>query len=596
MNNSQFRKLLSDQNGEQPKDAQPKPAHQAFGLKKASLVPMTPRNVKGGIGVDFARQVRERNAALQPTTKFKSSQPRGVKYGEGYTDRAKVRGEADAEEPDSKATRIQALEEQTKLGQISQETFEALRDEITGGDVSTTHLVKGLDRKLLERVRRGEDVLGTGSGGEPSGPPADVDEELDKLGQKEVEAVEKAKAEKKGTMAPPNMRIGMKRSRDEIMAELKAQRQADRQAKAAQEKAALGDRWRKVGEQKSRVEVDSKGREVLITVDEDGTVKKKVRKVAAQPEETKGQVLDPSKPVLGSEAIIPAQPAKPAEEEDSDDGDIFEGVGTEYDPLGGAEEDSDEDSDGEETQASKRPRAEQAASKSPGVPSEDRSESGEASSPPLSETQSTLAPAGKRNYFGDSAKGEEKAFADRFAGIENVLKKAAKLDAPAEDDMGSDEEAQAKRRKRAQMLAQQDRDMEDMDMGFGGSRFDDAEEAEAGDSKVRLSEWKNGDGDDDGDGKAGGKKKRERKSKKRKGDASNMNDIMRVIEGRKAGGNCREPAIAFLHMELTNLLGQVTSRWGASESGNPTTALVRDRLHRTQRSCTIKVNQSRTCM
>ncbi|KAH9819794.1 RED-like protein N-terminal region [Teratosphaeria destructans] len=534
MNNSQFRKLLSDQNGEQSQNAQPKPAHQAFGLKKASLVPMTPRNVKGGIGVDFARQVRERNAALRPTKKFKSSQPRGVKYGEGYTDRAKARGEADAEEPDSKAARIQALEEQMKLGQISQETFEALRDEITGGDVSTTHLVKGLDRRLLERVRRGEDVLGTGSGGEPSGPPADVDDELDKLGQKEVETVEKAKAEKKGTMASPNMIIGMKRSRDEIMAELKAQRQAAKEAKAAQEKATLGDRWRKVGELKSRVEVDCKGREVLITVDEDGTVKKRVRKVAAQPEETKGGVLDPNKPVLGSEAIIPAQAPKPAEEEDSSDGDIFEGVGTEYDPLGGAEEDSDEDSDDEETQASKRPRAEQAAPESPGVPSEDRSESGEASPPPPAETHSKLAPTSKRNYFGDSAKDEEKTSADRFAGIENVLKKAAKLDASTEDDLGSDEEAQAKRRKRAQMLAQQDRDMEDMDMGFGGSRFDDAEEAEAGDSKVRLSEWTNGDGD--GDGKAGGKKKRERKPKRRKGDASNMNDIMRVIEGRKAGG------------------------------------------------------------
>jgi hypothetical protein len=47
-----------------------------------------------------------------------------------------------------------------KLQQIDRETFEKLVSEITGGDLGTTHLVKGLDRKLLERVRRGEDVLG----------------------------------------------------------------------------------------------------------------------------------------------------------------------------------------------------------------------------------------------------------------------------------------------------------------------------------------------------------------------------------------------------------------------------------------------------
>ena len=47
-----------------------------------------------------------------------------------------------------------------KKGEINRETFENLVQEITGGDVGTTHLVKGLDRKLLERVRRGEDVLG----------------------------------------------------------------------------------------------------------------------------------------------------------------------------------------------------------------------------------------------------------------------------------------------------------------------------------------------------------------------------------------------------------------------------------------------------
>ncbi|KAK3060847.1 hypothetical protein LTR53_019981, partial [Teratosphaeriaceae sp. CCFEE 6253] len=102
-------------------------------------------------------------------------------------------------------------------------------------------------------------------------PVPDVDEELDKLGEQEVVTVQREKA-KKGSMAPPSL-AGKKRNRDEIMAEMKAQREAAARAKAAPQ---LDARWRKVGEkEKSRVEIDSKGREVMITVDEDGVVKKK---------------------------------------------------------------------------------------------------------------------------------------------------------------------------------------------------------------------------------------------------------------------------------------------------------------------------------
>ena len=46
-----------------------------------------------------------------------------------------------------------------KLQQIDRPTFERLRDDIIGGDINAVHLMKGLDFKLLERVRRGEDVL-----------------------------------------------------------------------------------------------------------------------------------------------------------------------------------------------------------------------------------------------------------------------------------------------------------------------------------------------------------------------------------------------------------------------------------------------------
>ncbi|KAI7332011.1 hypothetical protein KC315_g4869, partial [Hortaea werneckii] len=347
MNNSQFRNLLlqerdqarSQDNGTEQNPAKPNAAPHAH-TNKRSFMPMTPRNVKGGTDVDFARQVRERNAALggsaQPASKkFKSRDPRGVNLGAGYTDRAKAREEAqdDEGEEGSKAARIKALEEQMKLDQISQETFEALRDEITGGDVGSTHLVKGLDRRLLERVRRGEDVLGTGNGDGAAAPPPDVDEELDKLGEQEVHAIAKEKNEKRGNMAAPAQLAGKKRSRNEIMAELKAQRQAAAAAKAA---PSLDSRWRKVGEkQKDRIEIDAKGREVLITVDDDGIVKKRVRKV---PEKSSNvaDMPDASKPVLGADVEIStaAPQAPPPQEEEEEDDDIFEGVGTDYDPLG----------------------------------------------------------------------------------------------------------------------------------------------------------------------------------------------------------------------------------------------------------------------
>ncbi|KAI6871591.1 hypothetical protein KC323_g1869 [Hortaea werneckii] len=557
MNNSQFRNLLlqeRDQARGQDKVSEQNPAKANAASNtqgaKRSFMPMTPRNVKGGTDVDFARQVRERNAALggsgQPASKkFKSRNPRGVKLGAGYTDRAKAREDAQGDEGEegSKAARIKALEEQVKLDQISQETFEALRDEITGGDVSSTHLVKGLDRRLLERVRRGEDVLGTGNGDGAAAPPPDVDEELDKLGEQEVQAIAKEKNEKKGNMAAPAQLAGKKRSRNEIMAELKAQRQAAAAAKAA---PSLDSRWRKVGEkQRDRIEIDAKGREVLITVDDDGIVKKKVRKAPEKSSDV-ADMPDASKPVLGADADIsalaPQAPPPQQQEEEDEDDDIFEGVGTDYDPLGnvGGDED-DEDSDGED---SKEGKEKPPAKESPG-------KSSPATLAPAPETTDAKPPA-KRNYFGDSIDEQaSRAEADRFAGVENLLKKAAQKGENAEDDVSEGDEdlddaaraeKAAKQKKRAAMLeaAQRDRDMEDMDMGFGSSRYEDEAEVDAEGSKIRLSQWKGkagGADEDEGWEEGGSKEKRKRKPKKRKGDANNAVDIMRVIEGRKGGGS-----------------------------------------------------------
>lgn len=550
MNNNQFRRLVSDTPARHAENAEPSPRPSALGAKKSSFMPMTPRAVKGGIDVDFARQVRERNAALHPAKKFKTAAPKGVKYGSGYVDRAKARVD-DAEEGkgegEDKEARIRALEEQMKLGQLSRETFEALRDQIAGGEIESTHLVKGLDRRLLERVRRGENVLESGDGDTKveSNVP-DVDEQLDELEEREVREVKKEKAEKKGSLAV----AGVKRSRDEIMAELRAQRKAAAEANAA---PLLDGRWKKVGErEKSRIEYDRKGREVIITVDEDGIIKKKVRKVPVQGD-PKGDadlaMPGVSQAVLGADTAVPE--AKKLEAATDSDDDIFEGVGAEYNPLGDQEdEDEDGSSDAESLPSAPKDRA--IINGDPGKPDmdddddddeEDEPSSFNSQDHPAENQQASQPPApAPRNYFNDTPTTTEPPSQDRLAGVEDLLKKAAKIDTPSANNNATDENT-ARLHKRAQMLSQHDRDLEDLDVGFGGSRYadDEDDDGDGGGKRARLSEWK-GSGAGDGGEQEGGKDRRsereetgkkKRKPKKRKGDVNSAKDIMRVVEARR---------------------------------------------------------------
>ncbi|THX33082.1 hypothetical protein D6C78_08690 [Aureobasidium pullulans] len=556
MNNDQFRKLLNTPARQDGASSTPRASAvpSSLGSKRSSFMPMTPRSVRGSSGNDFARQVAERNAAGQTTKKFKgSAAPKGSRLGSGFTDRTQNRYD---DEADEKAARIKALEEQVKLGQLDNATFEALRDQITGGDVGATHLVKGLDRKLLERVRRGEDVLG---GGKPT-TDEDLEDEFEKFEEKEVARVERERVVKKGEMAPPPPVAGAKRSRDQILAELKAQRKVQADARLAA-RPELGDKFRAVGSSQasSRVEVDSKGREVLITTDEHGNVKKKVRKIQA-PVEVPAQAA-PSHKFLDEGVTVPApKPVeKPVEaaKEDSDD-DIFDGVGDAYDPLGGIGDDDDEDSsddeDGEVPEKLSKPITTSAppASKSPSSETEatPATEATKAMPPPPPPSQ----PTAPRNYFAStttttSETAEPSAPQNPFndAAFLAAIKKAGALSNislslnASSDDPSAPESAEAKElrlQKRAQMLAASDRDMDDMDLGFGSSRFGDEEEGEEGGKRVKLSTWKGTGGDDydEDDGGEGGNKEKKKRGRKRRGDKNNAQDVLGVMERRKEAG------------------------------------------------------------
>lgn len=443
--------------------------------------------------------------------------------GSGYQDRTQLRTSGDEDE---KAVRVKALEEMVKLGQMDQSTFEKLRDEIVDGEVKDVHLVKGLDYKLLERVRRGEDVLSDSvksassqgqdydSKDEPE-PELDVDEEFEKLEEKQIQPMAKEEKSKKGEMAPPPLVAGKKRTRDDILKELKASRAA---AAEKAKQSTLGPKFVKVGEKKerSRIERDERGREILITVDEEGRVKRKVKKTKTE-ETLNGHGLpmpDKAAKPLGMEV------ASVVEAPIEDEGDIFEGVGADYNPLGDMDDDNDsDDSSDTEGKATAQPPK-------PSPPPE----------PSESETSAVPPPPGKRrNYFGDADDDEQDTNAPSTNPLTDpaILAALRKASSIKPIPSGStNEEAAAKVAQRKKMLESHDRDAEDMDFEFGSSRFGDQEDGE--DRRVKLSAW-DGDGDKDG-GKGEDKAKRKRGAKKRKGDVNSAADVLNVMERRKAEG------------------------------------------------------------
>jgi len=411
-----------------------------------------------------------------------------------------------------------------KLGQMDQRTFEALRDEIVGGDVKDVHLVKGLDYKLLERIRRGEDVLSDAvKSTQPEKPEeerehepeVDVDDELEKMEEKEVQPVAKEEKVKRGEMAPPPPLAGQKRTRDDILKELKASRAAA--AEKAKE-SQLGSRFVKIGgkKERSRIERDARGNEVLITVDEDGNVKRKVKRPRVEEEGAPNGLLIPDKDAKPLGMEVPAVAPSPVEE---DDGDIFEGVGMDYNPLGDTE-DNDDDSSDEEAKAVTEP--------SKGSPPPKPSES--------DTFDITPTPKRKRNYFDEPEQDDNADQTPRNPltdpTILAALKKAATLD-PLSASATSEEEV-AKLVRCKKMLESDDRDAEDMDMEFGSSRFGDQEDGE--NERVKLSKWNGGGERDEENEKGEAKAKRKRGAKKRKGDVDSAADVLRVIQRRKGEG------------------------------------------------------------
>lgn len=478
MNNEQFRKLVSGASGKDG-SADSKSHQPASSLGSRQRI--TQRNTQGP-DYSFARP----GAASKQSKTFKSFAPRGIKLGSGYSDRTQARVD---ESEDDKAKRIKALEESVKAGDLSQEDFEKMRDSITGGEVENTHLVKGLDWKLLRRIKDGENVTTKASESKEGDAVEDEDvlDELDSLEKQEVKAVSKTETEKKGTLAPL-AKIASKRTRDEILAELKASRKRAAEASAPQ----LGSKFRKIG-------------------DGDRIKPQKVDK-KSKPKDVEPEKLEETLNLVPLDHDVVVPELAPPPESESDD-DIYADIADTYNPLGNMDDEESE----EETQ--EKPKT--------------------APAPKESTDPSQQLP--RRKIFED----ESTSVLSKMSDAKNdqaliaAIARSRKEEESKEPEPPTTEE-QARLKRRAEMLSQVDRDLEDMDMGFGSSRFDDADEMAMETSKVKLSEWKGGkedDEDEDGDGKGakGGKgKKRDRKPKKKKGDKNSMADVMAVIAGRKS--------------------------------------------------------------
>ncbi|PHH86130.1 hypothetical protein CDD83_10681 [Cordyceps sp. RAO-2017] len=546
MNNNQFRKLVLA-NSEQPAStasgSPPSTGGQtgkgSLGSRERATIPMTPRSVASAQSV-FARQLAERNQAVNPHKKFKTSAPKGVKLASGYVDRSSERHEETA---DDRKEKLESLEKSLRNGEIDRETYDKLRFDIAGGSLESTHLVKGLDFKLLERIKRGDNVYGKKAKDEAKddGPGTkDIEDEFEELEQREVQAIEKVKQEKKtGQLATVPAVSGKKRTRDQILAELKASREAAKAPKVS----SLGSRFKRIGTKHkpgARIERDSKGREVLIIVDEDGHEKRKVRKLKPGEEEDEagnGLLMpDPKAKPLGME--VPEEYRKQAEPEEDLDADIFSDVGDDYDPLAGLEaSDSDSDSDSD---------ADGAESKASGMAAEASGEHKEKDAsnaldrekmPPPPKPKPTAAP---RNYFQDSKTGLMSTEATQGPSMSDpaimaAIKRAAALGPVRgdgdDDDDKTEEKAREMEERRKKLLQMSARDDEDIDMGFGTSRFEDEDDFD--EQRVKLSVWGAEAGGQGQGQNRSGQSRRKRGPKKRKGDANSAADVMRVMEERK---------------------------------------------------------------
>ncbi|KAF3906325.1 hypothetical protein ABW20_dc0103593 [Dactylellina cionopaga] len=487
MNNSQFRNLVNntprvDRSSGSGNATSSTAAAPLLGSRQRSSIPMTPRSV--GASSSFAQQAAAYRLQQNPPKekKFKSSTPLGAKLPQGYVDRTKLRDVDDVTDS-SAEMRMRALMELVEEGHLTRE--EAIeQSKAFGGDVESTHLVKGLDFRLLNRARKGEDVLS----GEKKKPTIDDDEEmedeLDIMLEKQVESMKREKKAKNagddGDVAAPQQK-----TRAEILAEFRRSREEAAAKKVAEN--ALGSKFKKIVEKEKKIKAP-KEEKISTKVSGDIVSRKKRKREGEGEGEDAAKAMEKaieSGAVLGMlPPELPSAKAAPGIEQNADEGDlnIFDDAPDDYDPLAGLQ-DSDS-SDSEEGEVDK--------------PEIEKKDQKDMPPPALPAAASINRP---RNYFATSSKDADvstESIASKpldrddlanTAELSAAIKKAAQMRALSKantDDEGAKKEARHKA-----MLQAASRDEEDVDMGFGGSRtFGDDDDDDLGVTKKKNNKKK----------------------------------------------------------------------------------------------------------
>lgn len=412
--------------------------------------------------------------------------------------------------------RLEALAELAKEGTIDREEY-VRQTKLLGGDVKSTHLVKGLDYALLEKVRRGEDVMAGEEAineEEEEAEDEDMEDKLERVLEQEVVPVERKEEKKKGVQAAP-----VPKTRTEILAALKESRRAAKEAA----QPSLGAKFKKIGQPKVKVkekpkeeeeEEEAKREKVKYVTLPDGRVKKMVKR--EKPKKVELEAPDPMSAPLG---MMPPPPKPSAMVEEEDD-DIFEGAGAEYDPLAGLQDDSSSSSseEGEAPEPKKlKPENEQ---DTPSTTSPSTTLSSAITMPP------PPPPPPKTNYFNEptSATPDSSTYTPPSASslLSDPALVAALAKASALRPLSSSSSADAEKAKRhAALLESADRDAFDVDFGFGGSRdFGDEDDDDGYQTKK----------------KGGAKRKRGGEKKVKKGDKNDAGVVGKIVEERYGKG------------------------------------------------------------
>jgi hypothetical protein len=341
----------------------------------------------------------------------------------------------------------------------------------------------------------------------------------------------------------------VKRSRNDILKDLKRQREAAVAAAAAEHEKkfpSLGPGFRKISAQgeTSRIDIDERGREILIITGTDGKEKRKVRKQKVDElpaPEVRHDLDDVTKPI--NMHNLPN-----AKRDESEDDDIFEGVGSNYNPLANLDNDDDDDDDDDKEEEDELGLRAKVAMPQSEIESQQQRASNSRASKDTSDNTTPVIASTKHDYFKASTRstssGLNSGLSSADATVRAALAKVRNLDdgstllqnlSSTDPDDPSTKEARLK--KRAAELAASDRDMEDMDLGFGASRFDDADDMEREGEKVKFSQWKGlGAEDEDDGGESGGrdaKKQRKRGPKKKLGDKNKAEDVLNIMQRQR---------------------------------------------------------------